>query len=74
FFVGPGTSGVLTVDTLELGNGAPFGPDPRGPAPSLPEGKDVPNAPIQMISHHFGCFDVASAILTSDTFVSIVIS
>ena len=55
----PSTEGsVLTFDTLELGNGAPFGTVPKGPATSLLEVREVPNAPIRIIWHQFGLIDV----------------
>jgi hypothetical protein len=49
---------ILTFDTLELGNGAPFGPVPKGLAPSLLEVREVPTAPIRIIWHQFGFIDV----------------
>jgi hypothetical protein len=64
---------ALTFGTLEPGNGVPFGPDPKGPAPSSLEGKEVPNAPMRIIWHQFGFIDARFTLLTSNTSVSIVV-
>jgi hypothetical protein len=55
---GAAEGSALTFDTLELGNGAPFGTVPKGPATSLLEVREVPNAPIRIIWHQFGLIDV----------------
>jgi hypothetical protein len=67
----PSEGSVLTFDTLELWNDAPFGPEPKGPAPSLPEGREGPNSPVGAIGHRSESTDAKTGKLTSEASVSI---